>query len=225
MNRDTESRSGGDLLGGGLAFFGAVTASVSHELNNVISIIDQTAGLLEDMLAGDAKGFPISMERLASVVESLQKQTGRGLQIIRRLNRFAHSADFPLTEFSVNEVMENLIGLSGRLADLKRVRLEMEPPAESPAVTGNPFLLQQIVFNIIRLFLSSAEKNDTIKIAVGRDEDNIAVIIAFSRLIGDRRAEFAGLNVVATHISGHIEVSESDNHTSVRVIVPRLGTT
>ncbi len=39
----------------GLAFFSTVTASVSHELANTIAIIEQTAGLLQD-LTGAAEG-------------------------------------------------------------------------------------------------------------------------------------------------------------------------
>ena len=51
-----------------LAFFGAITASVSHELNNVMSIIDQNNGLLKDLLA---VGHPISNERLERINNSI----------------------------------------------------------------------------------------------------------------------------------------------------------
>jgi len=51
----------------GLAFFGAITASISHELNNVIAIIDQSAGLLNDLLAGAQYGRPITNEKLERI--------------------------------------------------------------------------------------------------------------------------------------------------------------
>ena len=38
-----------DSIGGsGLQFFGKVSASISHELKNVLAIINENAGLLED---------------------------------------------------------------------------------------------------------------------------------------------------------------------------------
>ena len=72
-----------------LAFFGAITASVSHELNNVISIVYQTAGLLNDLLAGAQRGRPISDERLEQIAIRIGEQTERGAAIIKRLNAFA----------------------------------------------------------------------------------------------------------------------------------------
>ena len=34
----------------GFAFFGAITASLSHELNNVLATIKELSGLLEDLV-------------------------------------------------------------------------------------------------------------------------------------------------------------------------------
>jgi len=42
-----------------LEFFGKITACISHELNNVLSIINEYTGLLEDLMltCGDGKTF------------------------------------------------------------------------------------------------------------------------------------------------------------------------
>ncbi|MFZ5979046.1 MAG: hypothetical protein ACOYVF_00295 [Candidatus Zixiibacteriota bacterium] len=149
---------------GSLAFFGAVTASVSHELNNVISIIDQNAGLLGDLLAGVQHGRPLSEEQLKRVADKITMQTGRGVGIIKRLNTFAHSADKPVREFDLNAVIENLTALTERLANLKAVKQEVIYPNRPLIMTGNPFLTQQMVFLIIRELLDQAVKNDVLRI-------------------------------------------------------------
>jgi len=165
------------LLYGGLAFFGAVTASVSHELNNVISIIDQTTGLAEDMIAVADRGTPISVEKLEQVVASLQKHTTRGLEIIRRLNRFAHSSDVPQREYDVCESVGNLVELARRLAGLKRVNLELQIPAEPVMITGNPFLMQQLVFASIQRGLQDAGRDETIVVTITSEASGAEVAV------------------------------------------------
>ncbi|MEJ2737106.1 MAG: histidine kinase dimerization/phospho-acceptor domain-containing protein, partial [Anaerolineae bacterium] len=136
-----------------LAFFGAITASVSHELNNVISIIDQTAGLLQDLLAGAREDQPIPNERLQRIADSVAAQTDRGVRIIKRLNTFAHSVDDPVKEFEINPTVENLVALARRFASLKRVELEAKLPDTPPKVTNNPFRVQQALFTCLRYML------------------------------------------------------------------------
>ncbi len=133
-----------------LEFFGRITASISHEMNNVISIIDQVAGLLEDHLAAAEQGFPVKPEQLKRVQEKIQFQTSRGVYIIRRLNKFAHSVDEPVLEFDLNVVMENLAGICDRFADLNRVTLLREWQEGELKLEGSPFLTQQVVYYLLR---------------------------------------------------------------------------
>jgi hypothetical protein len=42
----------------GLQFFGKMTASISHEIKNVLAIINENAGLLEDRDAATGKYVP-----------------------------------------------------------------------------------------------------------------------------------------------------------------------
>ncbi len=166
MSDEHDSNADEQLLYGGLAFFGAVTASVSHELNNVISIIDQTTGLVEDMIAAVDRGKPISVEKLDQVVASLQKHTTRGLGIIKRLNTFAHSSDVPQREYDVGESVRNLVELARRLAGLKRVALDLQVPDEPVMITGNPFLMQQLLFASIQRALQDAQRDDVVIVRV-----------------------------------------------------------
>jgi signal transduction histidine kinase len=121
-----------------LAFFGAVTASVSHELNNVISIVDQSAGLLADLVAGARQGRPIPEEKIERVAETVERQTQRGLGIIRRLNKFAHLVDVPELEFDLNELVDNFVALNTRPADMRRVGLEIRSSVAATAVSFVP---------------------------------------------------------------------------------------
>ena len=154
-----------------LAFFGAITASVSHELNNIISIIDQTAGLLGDLLAGVKYGRPLSEEQLERIAEKVKNQTERGVRFIKRLNTFAHSTDEPVREFELNQLVENLTALTDRQAGLKGVNLQARYTDQPLKLVNSPFLLQQVLFLIIKNMLVRSEKKDTITVSVSKQDN------------------------------------------------------
>jgi len=166
-----------DAPGTDIAFFGAITASVSHELNNVISIIDQTAGLLDDLLVGAANGREIKPESLQRVADGITKQTGRGVSIIKRLNRFAHTTDDDRIAYELNEVVENLTELVRRFAERRRVKLSFESTAEKIDRPGNPLLLQRLIFQCYWQLLWTSEANDELMLKVTGEQDQPVIII------------------------------------------------
>ncbi len=48
----------------GLQFFGEMSASISHEIKNVLAIVNENAGLLEDLTLMADRGKPIDPARL-----------------------------------------------------------------------------------------------------------------------------------------------------------------
>jgi C4-dicarboxylate-specific signal transduction histidine kinase len=158
-----------------LAFFGAVTASISHELNNVISILDQSAGLVGDLVAGSRAGRPLSPEKLQQIAESMQRQTQRGLEIMRRMNKFAHSSDRGPGGCDVNETVANFGSLCQRWADMKRVSLTVTQSPRQRAATIDPFLLQCWLYVMVRHFLVTAKPGEALSITVA-DEDTQSIV-------------------------------------------------
>jgi signal transduction histidine kinase len=209
------------MLDDGLAFFGAVTASVSHELNNVISIIDQTAGLLQDMIAAENKGIPINIERLSTAVGTVQKQTQRGLDTIGRLNRFAHSTDEGHVEFDPAEVLGNLVELCQRLAGLKYARLQLRPCAERLKMVGNPFLLQAVVFLSIRTALDAARRDDTIEVSTCAEGDGTLVRLECPGEIDTGHRDMAAVRFITGHMKARVDVRNEQQRAVVEITFPR----
>jgi C4-dicarboxylate-specific signal transduction histidine kinase len=165
---------GRDLSVSGLNFFGRISASVTHELNNVLAIIEQTGGLLEDLLASHPEGQPIAREQLEKIAGRIEEQSARGTEIVKRLNMFAHSIDESEVSFEVGSTIENLCALTERLAGLKRVSLTAR--TEEPlTLVGNPFGFQQGLFLAIQLCLLAAQEGDTITITSERLAPGLAV--------------------------------------------------
>ena len=198
-----------------LAFFGKVTASVTHELNNVISIIDQTAGLLGDLIAGEERGIPISTERLAGAAATIQRQTQRGLGIIARLNRFAHTADAVRAVFDLNDVVGNIVTLSERLAGLKRIRLEFRPSEFATPVSGSPFAFQHLVFTALQAVVAAAKPDTTILVKTEAQQNGLAVgIFSVGQLTLDRDS-LAGLSALSEPFSGTVAVQPEGQQTAL----------
>ncbi|HDS01199.1 MAG TPA: HAMP domain-containing histidine kinase [candidate division Zixibacteria bacterium] len=163
-----------------LAFFGSITASVTHEIMNVIAIINELTGLLDDMRYSADQGQVIESERLESLHERFSKQVSRGEKIIKRLNKFAHSADYDLIEFDLNETFRNLIGLMQRLADMKRINLSFEPSPAELRCTASPFELQHLIFRCGRMLLNSGEEGATVSLGVQKQADCYSINVTCS---------------------------------------------
>ena len=163
---------------GGLVFFGTLAASVTHELNNALSIIDQAGGLLGDLSAGATEGRTIDPRRVETVHERIDRQVRKGVEILNRLNRFAHSIDEPAARFDLVAETVNLLGLTRRFAELRQVRLELAPCAEEILVAGDAFALQQALFACLRTALDGAGEGDRIDVRPRRDGDQAVVAVS-----------------------------------------------
>lgn len=132
-----------------LRFFGTVTASVSHELKNVLAIVNENAGLIEDVLAMAAKGRDPDPARLLKAVQAIQAQIRRGDTIIKGLNRFAHSVDEPRAAMVVDQALELAVGLTARMAAMRGVNVTFAPSADSIMVKSAPFAFQQLMWHCL----------------------------------------------------------------------------
>lgn len=216
----TREPSGGNELDA-LKFIGAVTASVSHELNNVITIIDQVAGLLQDMLAGARAGSPLDTGKLQALQERIARQTRRGIEIVKNLNRFAHGVDEPVARFEMNAVIGNLVSLVQRRADLRKVRLSVRYAGREAYVTSNPFRLQQALFYCLERFLEFSPPGSEIALAIACDGSSACVAVSGPAWSAEKgwEARLAGVLQVAHAPPARVSLAGGER-TEIRIEMP-----
>jgi C4-dicarboxylate-specific signal transduction histidine kinase len=163
-----------------LAFFGKVNASISHELKNILAIISEAAGLLQDLTEMAKKGQQIEMEMLNTCSQDIVEEIQRGFTTIKQMNMFSHSVDEPLKSVNVNEVIDLMIHLAGFLSFASKVRFDL-PQDEALTVSTCPFRLQNLVYQTLVFAFKSVGVDGEIQIAVHREADGSARI-AFSGL-------------------------------------------
>jgi C4-dicarboxylate-specific signal transduction histidine kinase len=127
------------------AFLGKISAGMTHEIKNVLAIIRESAGLMEDLLSlCRESSFPYQ-EKFGKVLGTIQEQVRRGVELTTRLNRFAHSMDAPVAEIEVGAFLEQMAFLTQRFARLKRLELEVLPAEQPITIRTDPFRLQLIL--------------------------------------------------------------------------------
>ena len=181
-----------------LTFFGVITASVTHELNNVLSIVTEYTGLLEDLLTGEEQGRPQNRDRFRKITQNISEQLKREKEIIKLLNRFSHRVDTPLLEFNINEHLTDIVRLSHRFASLKKVNLHLSLPDEQLFITSSPFDLQYCVFKCIELALECSNPEDSIGIKLNKVNDKIIISLKAPTLMENESMEYKMAHIVDT---------------------------
>jgi signal transduction histidine kinase len=166
----------------GLAFFGAVAASLSHELNNVFATINELSGLLEDLALTGERGRPPAPERIRAITGRIATQVQRGQRQSKQLNHFAHSADSPWAEVDAGQVAAEVVDLGQRLARLRKVELTSTVPPEPIPLQTDPFLLRHVLWRCVELVISATEPGNRVGVSLNqaRDTDGLEVKVSGS---------------------------------------------
>jgi signal transduction histidine kinase len=151
-------------------FFGNVVASISHEIKNVMAIINEKAGLLKDLTLMAQKGISLDMNRIQSIADDVKVQIKRGDAIIKNMNKFAHSIDEVIQEVTLNDLTGLMTSLSERFASRFGATLIFMPAQEGLTIRTQPFLLEFILWECIKIALERCGEDKTITIAVEKSD-------------------------------------------------------
>jgi K+-sensing histidine kinase KdpD len=159
-----------------------MSASISHEIKNALAIMNESAGLLEDLSLRAEKGIPVEPERLKKQAGNILKQIRRADGILRDMNKFAHSVDEPMKETDIGEMVVLMAALCGRFAVMKGVALETQSSAGPVIIHTSPFLLENLLWLCLDFCMDNAGPGKTVKVAAGKTGG--VAEIRFSRLEG-----------------------------------------
>jgi hypothetical protein len=148
-----------------LHFFGRITANLSHEMNNIITIIGEVSGLLDDLLLLAAKGRPLDGEKLTALSENIKRQTRRGKELITEMNFLGHSVDEPSRRIDLNDVAGHIASLARRIVERKGGALELRRFERPVMAVCNPFDLLQSIFWCLDMALEAGAVSEPVCIA------------------------------------------------------------
>jgi signal transduction histidine kinase len=201
-----------------VAFMGKVTAGVTHELKNVLAIIRESAGLMEDLLAlsGDAS-FPLR-DKFSTVLSKIGDQVVRGVDLTSRLNTFAHLPDETTSGLDLNEVAEQVVCLSQRFARLRGISLNVQPQEQSVIIVTNPLEIQMLLFQCVETLVKVSGKGSTITVRPFQEAEGEATVELYSTenngTTGDQAVDLAalpewvGLQASALSLNGSLQLGK-----------------
>ena len=162
----------------GLQFFGCMSASVTHEIKNALAIINENAGLLEDIVLMAERGLDVSPERLQRLARTVGAQVGRADDVVKMMNHFSHSIDHFVEPVDLTQVATDVCGLFDRLLQMRGVTLETIAPPTPVVVTTSRFYLQNLLWCCLDWATSTQSEKRTISLAPGKMDNGARVRVA-----------------------------------------------
>jgi signal transduction histidine kinase len=159
--------------GNGLRFFGRMSAAISHDLKNTLSIMNESAGLLEDLALLAEKGRALDPQRIQQLGAAIKRQIQRNDGIVRNMNRFAHSVDDPVKEIDLAASLETLLAICRRLTDARGVAVSVATSDPEVAVVTRPFHFYHLVWLLLEWGMDYAGPGKHVVLRIERDAASV----------------------------------------------------
>jgi len=144
-----------------LAFIGRILSCYTHEVNNYLAIIKETGGLMKDIVR-IKKGKIADEKQFFGLIDGVEEQIGRATAITDYLNRFAHRMEKGVTTVSINDLIDELLALMGRLAYRKRLTFRKELGSGLPEAVLDPNLFHYLLFCILDSRMCDLDRNGVV---------------------------------------------------------------
>ena len=160
-----------------MASIGRLAASVAHEINNPLAIINEKTGLIKDL-------FTLNPEyskdtKLLGLVDSILTSVKRAGTITRRLLNFSRNLQASVEPINLKEAIQEVLGFMGKEAELRSIDIRMEVAQDVPILQTDRGKLQQILLNLVNNAFAAVKDGGYIELkAELKDKDHVAITVA-----------------------------------------------
>jgi signal transduction histidine kinase len=130
-----------------MATIGRLAASVAHEINNPLAIINEKAGLIQDLVQRDEER-PHG-ERIQRNLESITRSVERCGNVTHRLLGFTRSKESRAESLDLADLLQEVLDFTGKEAAHRNIVVETQVARGTPPILADRGQLQQIFLNII----------------------------------------------------------------------------
>jgi len=203
-------------------FFGRIMANVSHEFNNVITVISELAGLLKDLSLLAQRGREISPEKIESISDNISRQVARGKHLVSHMNRFSHSTDEARAQVDLGGIVENMQVLTDRLFKNRQTSIVFSPPVEECSLTTDPYELRRILFVCLDRFLDASSPEVSIIINRSKKDGEIELRISGQgeNIPENIIEQLEELKEQTSALNGQLFVEQTGNQLLIRLVLP-----
>ncbi len=159
-----------------MATIGRMAASVAHEINNPMAIINEKAGLIQD-LVGFSEEFP-QKQKMLGLVDSIVSSVERCSKVTHRLLGFAKRMEIRRESINIRELLDEVVGFQRTEARHRNVEIIYNFPDNLPNISSDRGHLQQVFLNLVNNAFAAIDSEGKVEISVtSPDHSSIAVAI------------------------------------------------
>jgi len=161
---------------GRLASIGELAAGIAHEINNPVAIMVQEAGWIDDLLQDED---PTSEENLVEInraVGQIRTQGDRCKEITYKLLSFARKTDPSVRAVSLNNIVDEVIGLTSQKTRYANVHIATELSPDLPEIEASPTEIQQVLLNLVNNAIDAIEHPGGTVTVITRAEGDAVVL-------------------------------------------------
>jgi signal transduction histidine kinase len=228
-----------------MASIGRLAAGIAHEINNPLAIINEKAGLIQDlfMIKEQYKQDTKLLGLIASIVSSVERCS----VITRRLLSFARQNDATTTRVNLHKIITEVLSFLGKEPEYRSIAICIDIEEGVSDIVTDKGKLQQVLLNIIKngfaavedgghLWIKARMLEGAVEVTIQDDgcgipqEDLVKIFEPFFTTKGGRGGTGLGLSItygLISELGGAIRVaSEKDKGTSFIITLPlKMATT
>jgi two-component system NtrC family sensor kinase len=223
-----------------LSSIGRLAAGVAHEVNNPLAIINEKAGLIDDLIKY-SPDFE-QKEKFSALVRAILQSVSRCRTITHRLLGFAKRMEIEVENLDLNELMQEVLGFLEREALYRNIDITVNLAKDLPRIDSDRGQLQQVFLNILNNAVAAVEDEGRIAITTWeKDADTVAASIEddgcgmseetcryiFEPFFTTKKEHGTGLGLSITYgivqkLGGDIEVESKENKgTKFTIYLPK----
>lgn len=166
-----------ELITPQFSFIGKILAAFSHDINNHLAILKESAGLIGDIIELGKASSRKDLKEILKITQSIKNQIEKTTYFCDKLNGFGHGMEKHLSAFNIHNSIEELMVLLNRFINQKMIYLEKDFAANMPLIYSNPLKIQFLIFCLVEKHLKKLDKNSRIIIKTAYANDSIGITI------------------------------------------------
>lgn len=159
---------------------GELTANISHEINNPLTIAAGHAEIIQELLQMDGHNKNQLLDINSTVIESLERVN----QIIKNMKDFLHQSQDQKEYCDLEALVDAAIEWIQPTAKKLNVSLHKNLHSERTAVLANKIKLEQVIINLVKNSLDALESDNKsggeVEVAISKDLDQNQIVIDVS---------------------------------------------
>jgi len=158
-----------------LATIGRMAASIAHEINNPLAIINEKAGLIKDLFL--LKREYAEDSKLLGLVDAVLSTVNRCAVITRRLLSFARHMEASIRPINMDEFLHEIMGFYAKESEYRTITVTIDVADDVPEFESDRGKLQQILLNLVNNAFAALNDGGHLKLDVRRVKENFVSIM------------------------------------------------